>query len=117
MLWRSKLKFTIALSTMEAEYMVLTNMAKEATWVRTLLGKLKLDENNSTHIYCDSMGVVRLVKNPVLHMRTKHIELQRSQSYIHTNRGAKSEFIDQAYWPKIVQPCLRIYGIHGHHMR
>lgn len=51
MSWRSKLQSTIALSTMKAEYMALINVGKEATWVRTILCELKLDEHNSINTH------------------------------------------------------------------
>ena len=38
--WRSHLQPTVALSTMEAEYMALTEATKELIWLRTFLAEL-----------------------------------------------------------------------------
>ncbi|MEI4861294.1 Ty1/Copia family ribonuclease HI, partial [Klebsiella pneumoniae] len=38
--WKSQRQATVALSTMEAEYMALTEATKELKWVRTLLAEL-----------------------------------------------------------------------------
>jgi len=38
--WSSKKQPTIALSTVESEYMATSNMTKEAIWLRVLLGEM-----------------------------------------------------------------------------
>ena len=51
--WRSILQSTIALSTMEAEYMVATEAAKEAIWLKDLLGDLRVIQENN-EVFCDN---------------------------------------------------------------
>ena len=43
--WKSTLQSTVALSTMEAEYMAITEAVKEAIWLQGLLDDLVLVRN------------------------------------------------------------------------
>ena len=43
--WRSILLSTVALSTIEAEYMAMTESMKEAIWLQELLDDLRIDQN------------------------------------------------------------------------
>ena len=45
---------------------------KEALWLRTLLTDLQLHPGTML-IYADNQGAIKLLKNPVLSMRSKHI--------------------------------------------
>lgn len=47
--WCSKRQVTVALSSTEAEYIALTQAAKEATWLRLLLTELGLLEPDQQH--------------------------------------------------------------------
>ena len=77
--WRSQLQPTVALSTMEAEYMALTEATKELIWIRKLLAELGYFNNTdskSTELYSDSQSAIALSKNPVSHARAKHIDIR-----------------------------------------
>ena len=73
--WRSTLQSTAALSTMEAEYMIIIKAMKETIWLQRLLDDLKIDQN-LLKINCDSMSAIYLAKNQVYHARTKHIDVR-----------------------------------------
>ena len=62
--WRSTLQATITLSTMEAEYMTMTEAMKEAIWLQGLLDDLRIDQD-LLKINCDSMSAIYLKKNQV----------------------------------------------------
>ena len=49
MSWYSKKQLTVALLSTEAEYIALTLVAKEATWLRLLLTELGLLQSNQQH--------------------------------------------------------------------
>lgn len=66
----------VAFSTIEAEYRALSDGAKEVMWIRTLMEELGQNMKDATTIYRDNQSSIKLVKNRVLHARTKHIELQ-----------------------------------------
>jgi len=46
----------------------------EVTWILSLLFELKVS-HASPVILCDNTSIVALAHNPVLHSRTKHMEL------------------------------------------
>lgn len=78
--WSSKKQTTVALSSTEAEYMALTQAAKEATWLRLLMTELGLLGTDSQHakilVKADNQGSIALANNPVYHARSKHIDIQ-----------------------------------------
>jgi hypothetical protein len=79
--WSTRKQQSVATSTTEAEYMGLCNAAKEAVWLRNLLMSLGLKKyvaqnNESTRIYGDNQGSLKLVANPEMHSRSKHIDVQ-----------------------------------------
>ena len=74
--WCSKKQATVALSSTEAEYMAATQAAKEATWLRTFLKELGFEQIGASKIFSDSQGSIALIKNPVFHARTKHIDIR-----------------------------------------
>eukprot|EP00877_Chromochloris_zofingiensis_P006780 jgi/Chrzof1/2355/Cz11g12030.t1 len=47
---------------------------KEALWLRTLLSELQLDIDNIT-IMADNQSAIKLLRNPISSMRTKHIDV------------------------------------------
>lgn len=74
--WSSKKKTTVALSSTEAEYISATAATCQAIWLRRMLDDLGLTQEGATTIYCDNVSTISLSKNPILHSRTKHIELK-----------------------------------------
>jgi hypothetical protein len=74
--WQSKKQKTVALSTVEAEYMATTQGAKEAVWWRSFLTGLGHDITAPTILHSDNQGSIALAHNPEHHARTKHINIQ-----------------------------------------
>lgn len=57
--------------------MAITEVTKEAVWLRRLLGELKIqDLKKSITIHGDNQGSLNLAHNPVYHGRTKHIKVK-----------------------------------------
>ena len=73
--WKATLWPTITLSTTEAEYMALTEAAKEGIWLKGLVSDFGLPHAQAT-IYCDSLSAICLSKDQVHHERTKHIDVR-----------------------------------------
>jgi len=73
--WRSTLQSISALSTTKAEYMALTEAAKEAIWLKGLACDLGLQQRSVT-VKCDRQSAICLAKNLIFHARTKHIEVR-----------------------------------------
>jgi hypothetical protein len=72
--WSAQKQTVIALSTMESEYIALTDAAKEAIFLRKLLDSLSFTIPHPTLIHTDSESALDHVKNNVKHPRTKHID-------------------------------------------
>jgi hypothetical protein len=72
--WNSKRQPTVAASTTEAEYMAAAAAVKEGLWMRKLLESLdiKVDKIN---IMCDNQSAIKLLKNPIFSVRSKHIDV------------------------------------------
>jgi transposase InsO family protein len=74
--WQAQRQKSVALSTVEAEYMAACQAAKDAVWLRAFLTGLGLSASAPTNILCDSQGAIALAKNPEHHQRSKHIDLR-----------------------------------------
>ena len=48
----------------------------EAIWLKRLLKDLQDEVSDPTTIYYDNLSSILLVKNPIFHARTKHIEVR-----------------------------------------
>ncbi|KAM1319724.1 hypothetical protein ACFX2H_004687 [Malus domestica] len=73
--WSSKKQQTVSRSSTEAEYRALATAAAELDWIKQLLTVLHLAIPSSPVLFCDNMSAIALSSNPVLHQRTKHIEV------------------------------------------
>jgi hypothetical protein len=74
--WSSRLQPTVALSSAEAEYMAVCAATQESTYLRQLLEEFGYPQVSATKIFEDNQGCIALARNPVLHKRTKHIEIR-----------------------------------------
>jgi hypothetical protein len=72
--WSSKKLDGISDSTTVAEYKALSFGAKEAIWLRQLMGELKQSTKAIT-LCCDNQSAIKLSHNPAMHQRTKHVKL------------------------------------------
>jgi hypothetical protein len=92
--WSSRLQPTVALSTTEAEYMAAAAATKEVLWLRTLLSELGIITGTIT-ISADNQAAIKLLKNPVISNRSKHIDVQHHFAREHVVR----KDVDFAYVP------------------
>lgn len=91
----SKRQPIIALSSTEAEYIVMTHAAKEAIWLRALIGELYKPVTESTQVHCDNQSAIALSKDNQFHERTKHIDLR----YHFIRETIESQQISVPYCP------------------
>ena len=73
--WQSKLQKCVALSTIEAEYIVANEAGKEMLWMKQFLQELGLMQDKYV-VHCDSQSAIDLSKNATFHSRSKHIEVR-----------------------------------------
>ena len=50
-------------------------LVAEVTWIQSLLSELQCKTPRISVLWCDNLNTVLLSANPILHARTKHIEL------------------------------------------
>ena len=74
--WLSLKQKVAALSTCEAEYVAATTAACQVVWLRRLLGELTGVEAHPPALMVDYQPAIVLVKNPVLHDQSKHIDIK-----------------------------------------
>lgn len=74
--WASKKQPVVALSTTEAEYIAASFCATQYVWLRRVLEKIGATEKSATVIQCDNSSTIQLSKHPVLHGKSKHIEVR-----------------------------------------
>ena len=72
--WRSTVQSLVAMSNIEAEYMAVVEVAKEALWLKALVKELGLNQGG-VQLHCDSQSAIYLAKHQVYHARTKHIDV------------------------------------------
>ena len=74
--WKSKKQTTIALSSTEAEYVALSEAAREACWLRNLYEELGYSQKFPITIKGDNDGSIAMAKNPQFHSRSKHVAIR-----------------------------------------
>lgn len=74
--WCSKKKLVVTLSTCEAKYIVVNLSACRAIWLMNLLQELKFKVSKSVKLMIDNKYVISIAKNPVLHGRSKYIDIK-----------------------------------------
>nr|GEW75021.1 retrovirus-related Pol polyprotein from transposon TNT 1-94 [Tanacetum cinerariifolium] len=73
--WQCKKQTIVATSTTEAEYVAAASCCGQVLWIQNQL--LDYEYNfMSTKIYIDNNSVICIVKNPVYHSKTKHVEIR-----------------------------------------
>ena len=73
--WSSRKQHTISRSSAEAEFRSLACLVFEVTWIGSLLRELNHVPPQRPVLWCDNLSAVLMAANPVLHARTKHIEI------------------------------------------
>ncbi|CAN6487417.1 unnamed protein product [Victoria cruziana] len=74
--WSSRKQRAVSRSSTEAEYRAMAAGVADVTWVQHLLVELHEQISSST-ILCDNMSAIDIASNPILHSRTKHIEIDQ----------------------------------------
>ena len=69
--WASLKQNTV--STAEAEYVSASEATTQAIWLRDVLDDLGEVQVKATLLYCDNMSAIAMIKNPVFHQKTRHI--------------------------------------------
>ncbi|KAE9587483.1 putative RNA-directed DNA polymerase [Lupinus albus] len=72
----SKKQQVVTLSTTEAEFIAAATSACQAIWLRRILEDLHFYQHGPTVIHCDNSSTIKLSRNPILHGRSKRIDVR-----------------------------------------
>ncbi|GJT29631.1 putative ribonuclease H-like domain-containing protein [Tanacetum coccineum] len=87
--WQCKKQTIVTTSTIEVEYVAAANCCGQVLWILNQMLDYGFNFMN-TKIYIDNESTICIVKNPVFHSKTKHIEIRH-------------HFIRDAYEKKLIQ--------------
>ena len=93
--WSRKKQLVVALSTTEAEYVALSAATQEAVWLSRLLSDVKAPPQTPILIKEDNQGTIAVVRNPVSHNRTKHIDIK----FHYVREALEDGIMDLIYCP------------------
>ena len=74
--WSSKRQATVALSTVEAEYVAMSRCAQQMLWMHSWLSEVEIEYSLPGIIKGDNRGAIALTKNTKDHGKVKHIDMR-----------------------------------------
>jgi hypothetical protein len=84
--WSSKKQTSVALSTVEVEYVAAGQCCVQLLWMRQTLQDFGYNLSKVS-LLCDNESAIRLADNPVKHSRTKHIDIRHHFLRDHQQMG------------------------------
>ncbi|GKC08768.1 putative ribonuclease H-like domain-containing protein [Tanacetum coccineum] len=96
--WQCKKQTIVANSTTEAKYVAAANCCGQVLWIQNQMLDYGFNFMN-TKIHIDNESTIGIVKNPVFHSKTKHIEIRH-------------HFIRDSYEKKLIQ-VIKIHTDHN----
>ncbi|GKC40617.1 retrovirus-related pol polyprotein from transposon TNT 1-94, partial [Tanacetum coccineum] len=73
--WSAKKQQSIAMSSTKAKYVAAVGCCANIQWMKTLLTNYDIIYEKNP-IFCDNTSAISISNNPVLHSRTKHIDIR-----------------------------------------
>ena len=73
--WASRMQKTVARSSMEAEYMALSEASSEIAWLTALQWEIGYESNGPVPLVADNQGGIFLAVNPAHDRRLKHVNI------------------------------------------
>ncbi|KAL4352605.1 hypothetical protein GQ457_06G004450 [Hibiscus cannabinus] len=73
--WSSRKQRSVSRSTAEAEFRSLADAASELMWLKAILVDMHATSGDIPIVWSDNTSAVAMAANPVMHAKTKHVEL------------------------------------------
>ncbi|GJS34150.1 putative ribonuclease H-like domain-containing protein [Tanacetum coccineum] len=123
--WQCKKQTVVANSTTEAEYIAASNCCGQVLWIQNQLMDYGYNFMQ-TKIHIDNESTICIVKNPVFHSKTKHIEIRHhfirdsnekkliQMIKIHTDQNVADLLIkafDVSRFQYLIANCLNAHSI------
>jgi hypothetical protein len=74
--WSSRKQPIVTLSTTEAEFIAAAHCVRQGIWLKRILDNIGLKQKQCLTVLCDNSSTIKLSKNPVMHGRSKHIDIR-----------------------------------------
>ena len=74
--WFSKKQSSIVLYTAESEYVVVASYCTQLLWMMQTLQDIQITCTPPISIFCDNKSAISISKNPIMHLKTKHIPIK-----------------------------------------
>jgi hypothetical protein len=84
--WTSKKQTSVSTSTAEAEYVAAASCCAQILWMKNQLLDYGVKYKN-TPIFCDNTSAIAITHNPVMHSKTKHIDIRYHFIRDHVMKG------------------------------
>lgn len=68
-----KTQSTVARSSTEVEFRIMTYTTSETVWIRNLLREIQIVPITRSQLWTDNLSVKHLIHNHVFHSRMKHV--------------------------------------------
>ena len=92
--WMSKKQSSVTLSTAEAEYIAAAACCTQVLWMKQTLQDIQVNYEEPISILCDNTSAINISKNPVMHLKTKHIPIKYHFLREHViDKHVKLEFV------------------------
>lgn len=92
-IWRSTKEPNVAVSSTESEYVAASIASRDVLWTRNLLRELGRGCDQATPVFMDNQGAIRIVRNPQMRGRVKHIDI----TYLFVRSLQERQEIDTKY--------------------
>jgi hypothetical protein len=73
--WSSRKQLSVSQSTTKEEYVAAASCCSQLLWITYTMSDFG-EEYTHVPLQCDSTSAISFAKNPVLHSKTKHIEVR-----------------------------------------
>lgn len=84
--WSCKKQVCVALSTAEVEYIAAISCWAQIIWLKHQLSDFGVNLG-CIPLHCDNTSAINITKNPVMHSRTKHIDIRHHFLCDHVLKG------------------------------